>query len=717
MFFNQQGTDEHIDINSVRNVVVQDNVFFNQIPGNLNDTSSFIIMKDSNDTQDSILGVHDVTLRRNVFLNYEGSTGTGFVGVGEDGMPYYEGYNITLENNLMLGNAANLMRSAFAVKGGRDIVFRNNTVVGDLPSRSYALRLIQEGSNPQNDNVRCYNNVWSDPSGTMGSEAYTGVDFAESPPAQNMNTMVLGTNLYWNGAQPIPPDPTELVNYTDDATRIVADPILPGQSGLVVPYWNGTTFADGSSSIAEAFQRLVTLYGQPGAGSPAIDAADPTQAPADDILGNPRGASPDVGCVETGAGGPTADFSGTPRSGPAPLAVTFTDLSTGSITAWSWTFGDGGTSAVQNPSHAYLAPGSYDVALAVTGPGGSDTRTKLGYITVTGSAPIENFVSGRGRALPDPNDVAIHSLGGVQEASFVAYASGQWGTLVASGDVDGSSLENPLTGPGPGPSYGPQVRAWQVTGTPVAKVNFYAYGTLRYGVNPASGALDADAPWELLSGAGPGAVFGPHVRGWNYDGVALTAIAKISFFAYGTLKYGVDAGSSDVDDDGYSEILTGPGPSNAFGPQVRGFDYDGASISAISKINFNAFAGGGFGCNPGGGDADGDAYGEIVAGRGPGPSLSEDVAGFDYDGASITALAGYGVTLGSALYGARGSCGDIDGDGQGELVAGAGESPSASPTVQSYDYSGSALTAIGTGTFNAFSGSYGVIPASGVFGY
>ena len=37
---------------------------------------------------------------------------------------------------------------------------------------------------------------------------------------------------------------------------------------------------------------------------------------------------------------PTTDFSGTPTSGTASLAVTFTDLSSGNPTSWSWEFGD-----------------------------------------------------------------------------------------------------------------------------------------------------------------------------------------------------------------------------------------------------------------------------------------------------------------------------------------------------------------------------------------
>ncbi len=79
---------------------------------------------------------------------------------------------------------------------------------------------------------------------------------------------------------------------------------------------------------------------------------------------------------------PTADFSGSPRSGTAPLTVEFTDESEGEIDSWEWDFGDDATSTARNPSHTYTDVGSYDVSLTVTGPGGADTKTKEDYITV-----------------------------------------------------------------------------------------------------------------------------------------------------------------------------------------------------------------------------------------------------------------------------------------------------------------------------------------------
>ncbi|MGP8073389.1 MAG: PKD domain-containing protein [Thermoplasmata archaeon] len=62
-----------------------------------------------------------------------------------------------------------------------------------------------------------------------------------------------------------------------------------------------------------------------------------------------------------------------PRSGTAPLNVSFS-VSFGTTpvaAAYSWTFGDGGASAVASPFHDYLQPGTYSVNVTTTYPGGS----------------------------------------------------------------------------------------------------------------------------------------------------------------------------------------------------------------------------------------------------------------------------------------------------------------------------------------------------------
>ncbi len=88
---------------------------------------------------------------------------------------------------------------------------------------------------------------------------------------------------------------------------------------------------------------------------------------------------------------PVANFTASPRSGrPDPeLFVKFTDTSTGDITSRDWDFGDGGSSSSTNPGHNYDSSEQYTVRLTVTGPGGSDTETKINYITVEANQPPE----------------------------------------------------------------------------------------------------------------------------------------------------------------------------------------------------------------------------------------------------------------------------------------------------------------------------------------
>ena len=88
---------------------------------------------------------------------------------------------------------------------------------------------------------------------------------------------------------------------------------------------------------------------------------------------------------------PVANFSGTPTTGEVPLTVNFTDASTGEITSWEWSFGDGGSSTEQDPNYTYVSAGTYTVSLTVTGPSGSDTETKIDYIVAVHPILLGDF--------------------------------------------------------------------------------------------------------------------------------------------------------------------------------------------------------------------------------------------------------------------------------------------------------------------------------------
>ena len=95
----------------------------------------------------------------------------------------------------------------------------------------------------------------------------------------------------------------------------------------------------------------------------------------------------------------SADFHAShSTAGPGEL-VLFNDATrvlTGAepITAWKWDFGDGATSAEQNPVHAYEDKGVYTVTLAVTSSSGSDARVRPNCVTIQQPAlPSADFVA------------------------------------------------------------------------------------------------------------------------------------------------------------------------------------------------------------------------------------------------------------------------------------------------------------------------------------
>ncbi len=130
---------------------------------------------------------------------------------------------------------------------------------------------------------------------------------------------------------------------------------------------------------------------------------------------------------------PVAVFAADTTGGIAPLTVQFADSSTGTITEWSWDFGDGETSDEQNPEHTYTVADTFSVSLSVSGPGGSDTCVKTNYIIVIEPAPIAAFaVDSTAGAYPFTVQFSDSSSGVITE----------W--LWDFGDGSSSDDQNPL---------------------------------------------------------------------------------------------------------------------------------------------------------------------------------------------------------------------------------------------------------------------------------
>lgn len=99
---------------------------------------------------------------------------------------------------------------------------------------------------------------------------------------------------------------------------------------------------------------------------------------------------------------PIASFSYLPKK-PTIIdsEITATDLSTGAV-LWSWTFGDGGTSADQNPKHNYKDTGNYRIRLEITNNNNCTDDTSVYIFVEPGfSVDIPNSFSPNGDGLND----------------------------------------------------------------------------------------------------------------------------------------------------------------------------------------------------------------------------------------------------------------------------------------------------------------------------
>ncbi len=81
---------------------------------------------------------------------------------------------------------------------------------------------------------------------------------------------------------------------------------------------------------------------------------------------------------------PTASFTSTPPSPVTPTVLidfmSTSTIATGSITSWTWTFGDGNVGSGNNVNHAYATAGTFPIVLTVTGSNGCANSYTVNYI-------------------------------------------------------------------------------------------------------------------------------------------------------------------------------------------------------------------------------------------------------------------------------------------------------------------------------------------------
>lgn len=231
----------------------------------------------------------------------------------------------------------------------------------------------------------------------------------------------MGSNGAWNvdgdaGGFLNPPDPNHRVMATQSPSVIgvaIADegPFAPGGPTIYWANWlSGIRRFHLSGTDLDTMTPIPTDGGAPF--TTDIVGTDMVFGPDGNLYTCHSGGDDSVASWYTifrirfeGVDPPIAAFTTTPAppQGSAPLMVDFTDSSVApgsAIASWTWEFGDGSSSHVQNPSHTYSEPGYYEATLTVSNTEGLlDTESLTVKATRTVSVSLTGTIFD-GRTLP-----------------------------------------------------------------------------------------------------------------------------------------------------------------------------------------------------------------------------------------------------------------------------------------------------------------------------
>jgi hypothetical protein len=257
---------------------------------------------------------------------------------------------------------------------------------------------------------------------------------------------------------------------------------------------------------------------------------------------------------------------------------------------------------------------------------------------------------------------------GKQISSVIPFPgfSGELRIAMADMNQDGKTEMIIAAGPGGGPAI---MVMDSETGTVLQ--TFFAFDpAFNGGIFVTIADFNSDGIMDIVVGAGSGG--GPHIK--IFDGSTLNVLR--SFFAYQeNFNGGVSVAATDINGDGFAELVTGAGPGGSSHVKV----FNGKTFEIISQwyAYSSDFKGGIFVAV---GDIGNDGKFEVVTGAGEGGGSV--VAIWDpYTGALLNQFLAYDENFGG---GARVGISDGNGDGIADILTGAG--PGGGPQVNGYSF-------------------------------
>ncbi len=218
---------------------------------------------------------------------------------------------------------------------------------------------------------------------------------------------------------------------------------------------------------------------------------------------------------------PTVNFTGDSAPSCPPKAVQFNNLTvpgSSGTTTYLWDFGDGFTSSAVNPSHTYMALGTYSVTLiAKNGQGCTKSFTKTNYIPIV-QKPIANFISSNNNGCAAPYTVNFTNT----SAGAVSY---EWNF----GDGGTSTTANPGHVYTTNGNYNVRLIATNAAGCKdtIIRTAFVSVGTLDAQFTPSQSTVCLGTPVTFSNNTTPGTTS----NSWNF-GNSATSNATSPTYTY-----------------------------------------------------------------------------------------------------------------------------------------------------------------------------------------